>query len=482
MRISLGSQKPADASVDLLVIAVAGDGDQILTDLDQVTAGHLGAFLKRRGFGRQEGGVALYQSPPGTLKTEYLLVVRRYADPRRTWRFIGDQAVNRARELRSRKLAIAAPADAVSTLAEIIDLTAYHFAGFKAKTRDASPSPAEVILLTSRGKATSESLRRARARASATCLARDLINLPAEVATPAFLATQARRIAKRSGLTVRVLGVPQLRRLRMGALLGVARGSVRPPYLIELVYRPRGRASRRVAIVGKGITFDSGGLSLKSPESMQTQKRDMSGGAVVLGVMSALRELGVKAEVRGYVPATENMPSGSAIKPGDVLEACNGKTIEVLNTDAEGRLVLADALAYALRAKPDAMIDFATLTAAVRTALGPRYAAVMATDPELCQTLIRSAADVGENLWELPLVEDYRRDLDSSVADLKNTGEGHSGTIIGGLFLREFTGKVPWAHIDFSSTAVTDKPFPGHPRGAAGFGVRTVLRYLRADD
>jgi leucyl aminopeptidase len=215
---------------------------------------------------------------------------------------------------------------------------------------------------------------------------------------------------------------------------------------------------------------------------MQTQKRDMAGGAVVLGVMSALRDLGVTAEVRGYVPTTENMPSGCAIKPGDVLKACNGKTIEVLNTDAEGRLVLADALAYALRARPDTIIDFATLTAAVRVALGPRYAAVMGTDRGLCQQLIRSAAEVGENLWELPLVEEYRRDLDSSVADLKNTGEGHSGTIIGGLFLREFTGGVPWAHVDFSSTAVTDKPFPGHPRGAAGFGVRTVLRYLEARD
>jgi leucyl aminopeptidase len=201
---------------------------------------------------------------------------------------------------------------------------------------------------------------------------------------------------------------------------------------------------------------------------------------MVLGVMHALRRLDLPIEVRGYVPAAENMPGGAALRPGDVVRAHNGKTIEVLNTDAEGRLVLADALSYAAARRPDLMIDFATLTAAVRIALGTRYAAVMGTDPSLTASLIGAASEVGENLWELPLPEEYRSDLDSRVADLKNIGEGHAGTIIGGLFLREFAAGIPWAHVDFSSTVMSDG-YPCNPKGASGYGVRTVLRYLEKE-
>jgi leucyl aminopeptidase len=314
--------------------------------------------------------------------------------------------------------------------------------------------------------------------ARATCYARDLINLPAGIVTPSYLGREARRIAKAQRLRVRILTRPAIRRAGMGALLGVAQGSAQPPCFIELVYQPRAKARRRIALAGKGITFDSGGLSIKSADNMQSQKRDMAGGAAVLAVMSAVRDLGIAAEVRAYVPATENMPSGQAMKPGDVVRAYNGKTIEVLNTDAEGRLVLADALAYAAAAKPDSLIDLATLTAAVRTALGPRYAGIMGTEAELVRGLIAAGRDCGEHLWELPLVAAYRPDLDSTVADIKNIGDGGAGTIVAGLFLREFTAGVPWAHIDFSSTATTDKAFAAHPRGATGFGVRTLLRYL----
>jgi leucyl aminopeptidase len=234
---------------------------------------------------------------------------------------------------------------------------------------------------------------------------------------------------------------------------------------------------RRVALVGKGITFDSGGLSLKTAGSMQTQKRDMAGSAVVLSVMRALPALRLPIEVHAYMPATENMPGGRAIKPGDVVRAFNGKTIEVLNTDAEGRLVLADALSYATTHKPDFMLDFATLTAAVATALGTRCAGIMGTAPDVVRACIDAASQVGERLWELPLIPDYRRELDSAVADLRNIGDGHAGSIMGGLFLREFVGDVPWAHIDFSSTVMTEG-HACHPKGATGFGVRTVLQLL----
>lgn len=476
LEIQTHSGRPESTRTDLLAIASAGlPGDPILARLDRRTGGHLARFLRRRGFKGGESAL-LYQAPPGTLGAEYLLVAGEGEDPRRSWRSLADQAVGRAREIGARSTAILAPADGLETIAETLDLAAYQFHGLKSSRRT-PPALRRVLLLGSTSAAAKAAVARGRAFAAGACLARELVNLPAEVVTPSHLAATARTLARRHRLTARVLDARQMRRLGMGALLGVARGSEQPPRFIELIYRPR-RPSRRVALVGKGITFDSGGLSLKSPDSMQTQKRDMAGAAVVLGVMSALRPLDVRAEVRGYIPSTENMPSGRALKPGDVLRACNGRTIEVLNTDAEGRLVLADALAHAAAARPDVLVDFATLTAAVRTALGPRYAAVMSTEEGLARSLIQAGADAGENLWELPLVAEYRRDLDSMVADLKNTGDGHSGTIIGGLFLREFTAGIPWAHVDFSSTVMTEKPHPGHPRGASGYGVRLMLRYL----
>jgi leucyl aminopeptidase len=312
--------------------------------------------------------------------------------------------------------------------------------------------------------------------ARATALARDLANTPAADLAPLDLASAAQRLAP-AGLRVRVHDRRALERHGMEAILAVGRGSQQPPCLIEISYRPRRPARRRIALVGKGITFDSGGLSIKNADSMQMQKRDMAGGAVVLAALSALPALDLPIEVHGYVPAAENMPSGTALRPGDVLRVCSGTTVEVLNTDAEGRLVLADALAYAVRRRPDVILDFATLTAAVRAALGPRCAAVMGTDRHLVATLLAAAADANEMLWELPLIGEYRRDLDSRVADLKNIGDGPAGTITAALFLREFVGDVPWAHVDFSSTVMSDG-FACHPKGASGYGVRTLLHAL----
>jgi leucyl aminopeptidase len=236
-----------------------------------------------------------------------------------------------------------------------------------------------------------------------------------------------------------------------------------------------------VALVGKGITFDSGGLSLKPPQSMEIQKRDMSGGAAVLAAMQAIAELQPAIEVRGYVASAENMPDGRAYRPGDVLRTFNGKTVEVLNTDAEGRLVLADALGYAAsggsgrRTKPRWIVDLATLTGAVTTALGRSVAGIMGSDPDLVRMLIETGRETGEPMWELPLVDDYMSALDSPIADLKNTGDGTAGTIFGGLFLREFVAGLPWVHLDIAAVAYTDKARPYVPRGAVGWGVRTLV-------
>jgi len=484
VKISLSKRPISNPAAELLVLATtAARWSDDVAMLDRVFKGLLRRAIKRAEFKGADGSTLLIQTH-GTIAPIAIVLVG--VDPTaapRTWHQVADIAVHQARETKSNRIAIAFgraldAAETIASVSEAVILSAYRFDRYKSKAANAK-RPATVQLLVQKDDLIRrQALARGRLFAAATCYARDLITTPAADITPSHLANAARRLARRSRLRVRVFDERALGRAGMGAILGVGQGSARPPRLIELVYRPRGRARKRIAIVGKGITFDSGGLSLKHAESMQGQKRDMAGGAAVLGVMSVIASLAPSIEVRAYVASAENMPDGRAIKPGDVLRAYNGKTIEVLNTDAEGRLVLADALAYAAKAKPDFIIDLATLTAAVGAALGRRYAGIMGSDPDLTRALIAAGRRAGENLWELPLVEEYRADIDSRVADLKNTGEGYAGTIIGGLFLREFVAGLPWAHIDFSSTVVTDKPFPAHPAGATGFGVRTLLQYI----
>jgi leucyl aminopeptidase len=265
----------------------------------------------------------------------------------------------------------------------------------------------------------------------------------------------------------------------MGAFLGVAAGSQQPPKFIHLTYRPAGRPRRRVAIIGKGITFDAGGLDLKTAEGMLRMKDDMSGAAAVLGLMRAVPRLRPPVEVHGLIAATENMPSGSALRPGDVLRAMNGTTIEVGNTDAEGRLTLADALAYAARhVKPDAVIDVATLTGACVVALGPLCAGLFANDQRLADRLLAAADRAGERVWQLPLIEEYREQLKSEVADLNNVGQRGGGAITAALFLREFAGDLRWAHLDIAGPAFTEKELPLAAKGGTGIAVRTLLAYI----
>jgi leucyl aminopeptidase len=262
-----------------------------------------------------------------------------------------------------------------------------------------------------------------------------------------------------------------------GGIVGVGQGAANPPRLVELRYEPEG-ARGRVVLVGKGITFDSGGLSLKSPDGMITMKTDMSGAAAVIAVMSALRELGVQVAVTGYLATAENMPSGMALRPGDVLKMKNGKTVEVLNTDAEGRLVMADALALGATAQPDAIVDVATLTGACVIALGKRYAGLMSNDDDLAAELLEAAGTAGERAWRLPLPEEYRKDLDSDVADLKNVGGRDGGALVAGLFLQEFVDGRPWAHLDIAGPARRDSEDGYLGKGASGAAVRTLLSWL----
>lgn len=307
--------------------------------------------------------------------------------------------------------------------------------------------------------------------------ARDLINRPPSDKRPMVLAKVARTLAGR-GVTVRVFGKAQLKRMGANALLGVNRGSAHPPALVHLRYRPKGMAKGSVVFVGKGVTFDSGGLSLKPADGMMTMKYDMAGAAAVFGVFKALPELKPSMEVHGVAVLTENMPGPDAYKPGDVVKAMNGKTIEVLNTDAEGRVILADALVFASRLKTDAVIDVATLTGAATVALGKAYAALMSNTAELEAALRAAGEQAGEKLWPLPLEKTYLDHLQSKVADLKNIGNpGEAGTIVGGLFLQQFVGDKPWAHVDMASVGWNGTGSLLSPPGATGAMVRTFLAY-----
>ena len=341
-----------------------------------------------------------------------------------------------------------------------------------------------LAVLTEAGPAAdAPAIERGTSRAHATALARDLANTPAGEKDPSWLAARAEQVAADAGLTVRVRGEKELAEGGFGGLLAVGGGSARPPRLIELSYQPEGAAEKHIVLVGKGITFDSGGLSLKPNDGMKTMKTDMAGGGAVIAVMSALRGLGVRARVTGLVAAAENMPSGSSMRPGDVIRHFGGTTSEVLNTDAEGRLVLADALAYAdAELAPDAVVDVATLTGAAKVALGLRHAALFATDDALAGALTRAGTAAGEPLWRLPLTADYRAAIDSDVADVANMGRGGygGGSITAALFLREFAGDRPWAHLDIAGPGRAASDDAEFTRGATGFGVRLLLDWLAA--
>ena len=328
-----------------------------------------------------------------------------------------------------------------------------------------------------RGPEIEDALAYVRAAVTEVFRARDLVNEPPSVATPRYIAAQAEALSREiKGLETEAWDPKRLAREQLNGILGVSRGSREEPRLVILRWAPSG-ARRKVALVGKGVTFDSGGLSLKPPKSMETMKYDMAGGAAVIGAVAAAARLRLPVEVTAYVPATENLPGGQAQKPGDVIRFANGRSVEVLNTDAEGRLILADALIVAARAKPDAMVDLATLTGACRIALGTLLAAVMGNQQPLVDALVAAGKEAGEPIWQLPLVPEYRDDLKSPIADLKNVG-GEAGSIIGGLFLQNFVDGVPWAHLDIAGPAFTEKDLPQAPRGGTGFGVRLLLRYL----
>ncbi|HZG65133.1 MAG TPA: leucyl aminopeptidase [Herpetosiphonaceae bacterium] len=393
-------------------------------------------------------------------------------------------AAQKAREVKVADVAIAAPdtslasADVLQTIAEGVLLALYRFDAFKgtaSKKDDSSQGEVERVMIVG-GEPNDEALRRAQAIYAGVKVARDLGNEPPMVCTPRRLAGVAEEIAQRGKMKLTVLDRPEMEELGMGGILGVARGTQEPPRFIVLEYGTKGQG-KTLALVGKGITFDSGGISIKPGEKMDLMKMDMMGAAAVLGAMSVVADLQPSnVHVVGIVSASENLPSGSAFKPGDILRAMNGVTMEILNTDAEGRLVLADGLSYAQRYEPDGIVDLATLTGACVVALGNHISGLITNNGEFAGRVKAAADRTGELVWELPLLPEYREAVKSKIADIRNTAGRAAGTITAGAFLEHFVDGRPWVHLDIAGVAwAEDKPKPYAQEGATGFGVRLLV-------
>jgi leucyl aminopeptidase len=379
---------------------------------------------------------------------------------------------------------LALPAESVEELSAVSEgalLGAYAFLRYRTVEDSWKPPVQRFTVATpmKRDSTTRAAVERARVVADAVNLTRDLVNTAPSDLRPADFAAATVSACAEDGLDVEVLDEKYLRKHGYGGILGVGQGSNSPPRLVRVAWRHR-RAKQHVALVGKGITFDSGGLSLKPTDGMKTMKCDMGGAAAVIAVTRAVARLSLPVNVTAWAPMAENMPSGSAQRPSDVLTIYGGKTVEVLNTDAEGRLILADVLARASEDQPDVILDVATLTGAAIVALGYRTAAIMANDDDLRQRVHDAANRAGELIWPMPLPEELRKSLDSGVADLANIGERWGGALTAGLFLREFVGEgIRWAHLDIAGPAFNEKePYGYTPKGGTGAAVRTLITVI----
>jgi leucyl aminopeptidase len=440
-------------------------------------------FLSQRRFEGQPGQALAVWADDGTTVVALGVGPRDQVDAdglRRAGAALARQAGDAA-EVATTLPAAASDPDLATAALEGIGLGAYRFDGARSTPRPGRLD--RVVVVTpawARGSRDMDDVvRRAQAAVDATWRSRDWVNRPPRDMTPTELARVATEAAAETGVAVDVWDVPRITAEHLGGLLGVAAGAAEPPRLLRLAHEP-GTASNTVALVGKGITFDSGGLSLKTAAGMMTMKSDMGGAAAVIAATIAAAQLELPVRVVCWAAATENMPSGTAIHPGDVLVARNGTSVEVLNTDAEGRLVLADALALAAEEEPDAIVDVATLTGAQRVALGDSVAAVMGTDEALVNRVTRAGAAAGEPCWELPLVRAYRKQLDSDVADLRNVAaKPAASSIMAGLFLKEFTAGRPWAHLDIAAPSWADSDDGWLTKGGTGWGTRTLIELLR---
>ncbi|WCK53766.1 leucyl aminopeptidase [Aneurinibacillus sp. Ricciae_BoGa-3] len=373
--------------------------------------------------------------------------------------------------------------EASHAITEGVLLADYRFPGYHQKEELKPALESLVIFCAEQGAEDArEGVRIGQAFAEGTNLARDLVNMPGNYLTPTVLAEKAKEVAERYGMEVEILEKPDMERYGMGGLLGVNQGSVQAPKLVAIKYQGTDKWEDVLGFVGKGITFDSGGISLKPGPGMDEMKGDMGGAAAVIGALEVIGRLKPDVNIAAVIPTTDNMPSGSALKPGDVITAMNGKTIEILNTDAEGRLILADGVCYAKEMGADYVVDLATLTGAALVALGTCTTAAVTNNEEFMEEVMISAAEAGELLWRLPAYKPYKDQIKSKIADLKNTGGRNAGSITAGLFVGEFAEETPWVHLDIAGTSWADKDNDLSPAGGTGVMVRTLatLAQLRS--
>jgi leucyl aminopeptidase len=488
LKLSLSSVAPERARCDVLAVGVYSD--RKLTPsaqaLDKLLGGSLAREAADADFKGGAGSSWLVTAGDGVQAKAVLLVGLGKRDDITidSVRRAGATVANKARARKSVAVTIVDgvpdsidAADAVGALAEGIVLGAYTFQRYKSKGD--APALSTVAILGAGGAKAQRALDTATAAAAATAWARDLVNEPAAAKSPTDIVAAATRLLRNKKVKVDAWAGPELFRRKLAGTMTVGQGSRRPPRFLRMEYSPSG-ARNTLALVGKGVVFDSGGLSLKPSSGMEQMKTDMSGGAAVIATMSVLAELGVRNRVLGYVPLVENMPGGNAYRLGDVITYRNGKTVEVMNTDAEGRLILADALALAADEDADAIIDLATLTGACVVALGPKMAGLMGNN-EAWQAQVQAAGDrSGEPLWPLPLPKEYRKMLDSEIADMKNVGGSYGGALTAGIFLSEFVGKTPWVHLDIAGPARAESDDGYLRRGGTGFGVRTLVELVQS--
>ena len=496
--VSLSSSKPSGLKVDALVVGVAkGDGVVLAPgseEVDKAFKGRLAATVQALG-GTGAAGQVTKVSSLGATNAPVVVAVglgkavvaeggRRAGPPTYDAEVLRRAAGAATRSLPgtgSVGLALPAPdPERIGAVAEGALLGAYAFRRYRVASKDQHKDPVDAITVITdspRDRAAKAAVARAEQVAAAVHRARDWVNTPPLDLPPAQLAELAVAEAKAAGISVEVLDEKALKKGGYGGILGVGQGSSRPPCMVRLTYRA-GRGKRHLALVGKGITFDSGGLSLKPSAGMEWMKSDMGGAAAVIVAVAVIARLGLDVNVTAWAPLAENMPSGSAQRPSDVLTTYGGKTVEVLNTDAEGRLILADAIARAAEDKPDLLVDVATLTGAQLVALGNRTSAIMANDDDVREAVAAAARAVGEQMWPMPLPEELRPSMDSQVADIANMGEKYGGMLVAGLFLRDFVPEgTRWAHIDIAGPAWNDGAAHGYtPKGGTGHAVRTLVR------